>query len=388
MTTKTTCFFCSKAYSTSNFSKHSSRCLIKNNFGISKAQILNLITQSLPSNDDKMLEDKCLSLKTQLDSLNQELFDLKIQNSNLTTCLYNIFNQANAVVEKIDISANITNYSLIIESLLIQDSTKNDYKALWEQYTKFCNDKNLTMLAEESANTFLGANYNINKKTTLMKKRNYLQYLLRVFSKNPLVKLNKIKKLGFIKPKLVLSKEKIICYLKEQKKLNFADYVCQRLQIDFGCRINSLANIKKCHLDYLINEEDSLIVLPDTKTGPRYIEVNSRQKRLLDWYLNKYNIGENDYLFKAGDSNVAMKRSLNLMRRINRRIKKSAIIPKTEHFACSSHMFRTTKATQEYKKAHEKAKARARVSIGHTSNSRAINNYIQVDKILNNNKKD
>jgi integrase len=259
-----------------------------------------------------------------------------------------------------------------IEKMILSESTKQEYVFEWKLYSKFCENKQLNCFLISSADEYLQS---IKCQiSTLIKKRGNLQSIL-TFLLGRRIKLMRIGKKHKPVPKYALNYDEVEAYLKEQEEVDREDFLIQFLLIQYGLRVNSAALIKVNHLDFL--EVGSTIVLPDSKTGPRFERITPRLHDLLKKYVEEKRLKQDDYLFSVqGRCPDEKTRAHSICVRINQRIKNSKVLKGSKNYKLSSHMFRKTKAFTAFQDAVNEAKEKARLAIGHQKGSSAIESYI------------
>jgi integrase len=119
----------------------------------------------------------------------------------------------------------------------------------------------------ESINKYLIGIKDMYRYNTIIKKRAILQRIIRSMLSRNDIELSKIPVIYDKKPKYVMSSVEVENYLMEQKRLNFENYVIQKLFIQTGCRINATIYLKLKHLEFKNNVYSKEVFLPDRKTG-------------------------------------------------------------------------------------------------------------------------
>ena len=342
-----TCIYCELTMKTQNFKKHLNACHFKKEFNLPKSDILKAISGYKP-----------IEIQPSPDVGSQKYLEF----------IKEIFTKSSELVTN---QSDLTIPELI-DQMQLSPETKNEYKGEWGLYLKWCTEKNERPLNIVSANTYLaGSKLEIS---TIKNKRIRLQSIFKhvVGQSACLAKIRRrVKKI----PKYPLSPQEIIAYLKEQKKINYEDYVVQLIMCTYACRINACSGLKLKHLEFL--ENGDLMFLPDSKTGTMEVKVNQEIRDILTMYVDKYDITDpEEFLFHVGKSENLRRRSSYLCSRINKRIQASKVLKKSQNFKYSSHMFRKSKAFTLYREYMEKGKSAARALLGHKENSSSINYYI------------
>jgi integrase len=259
-----------------------------------------------------------------------------------------------------------------IEEMMISSDTINEYKSEWKAFHQWCNNNICDPYEASSANLFLTSLKTVYKVSTIKKKRTRLQSILQFLNDKPIF-LRRIGMRSSISRKYPLSETELKDYLEEQEKIDEEDHLIQLMLVAFGCRIHSIACLKIKHLEFL--NGGSTMFLPDTKTGTREVEVDSNLKKRIENFLKSKELsGPECYVFSV-NTLVPRRRAVLICMRINKRIKDSTVLKKSDNYVYSSHMFRKTKAYTLYRKLMEQAKQTVRNSIGHAESSSAINYY-------------
>ena len=340
------CSYCDKKMLRQNMKRHLSTCEIKNTFGTPYSEIIDSINLRRNSQTLQIIQLKYERVSKFLEKTHREI------------------NEIIQMQREID-------HDKKIEELIISEGTKLQYKADWNMYFNWCKLKSVDPYLNSSANHYLSQLK--NKISTIKNKRNRLQSMLRFFL-NSSVSLRPIRRRISFKPKYTLSNEELFEYLKEQKEINEEDFLIQFILSVYGCRINSVACLQKKHLLFLQNGDK--MILPDSKTGSREVNVSKELKEKLSLYVEENEIDdEDDFLFTASSSD-SRKRSIQICRRINLRIKSSKVLKHRDTHAFSTHMFRKSKAFNMYDRLVEEAKEKVRKEIGHTEKSRSVEHYI------------
>jgi hypothetical protein len=151
----------------------------------------------------------------------------------------------------------------------------------------------------------------------------------------------------------------------------------QKLMIEYGLRVNTVAAIKIKHLSFL-NEGPLTIFLPDIKVNStRKEEIEADFALEIEDYIEQMgNFNEEDYLFCRDIKLDVRKRATQIGKLINKKIQNTKVIKKNPNFKYSSHMFRKTKAYNIFQEGMKEVKERVRKSIGQAAGSTAVEHYI------------
>lgn len=347
------CEWCDRTMKRQNYRRHQSKCFYKTEICLKRSELLLLKSnkpKEIISEETKNLEIAFMELKHYLTDSYHKTFSL-----------YNRIiasDQRDAIVR--------------LKEMHVSDVTKDIYLREWKLYKKFIDKKKLSP-GKDSANTYLS---NLNcRASTLRRKQCMIQNILR-FLVDCSIKLNRVStRISFV-PKYALSDKEINDYLNEQRSKNHEDYLIQRLLITYGLRINSMSSMKRKHLVFLNNNEMKILI-PDSKVKKeRYEDIDQDLAKQLSKFVRN-DLANEDYVFlRTYNIESAQRRAQVLCNRINKRIKKSRVLNKNPNFKYSSHMFRKTKAYNLFQKGLVKLKAKARLSIGQSQNSQAIESYI------------
>lgn len=329
-----------------NLRRHQSKCEIKNSFNTSYREIVEALNFR---NNHHVL-----------DSIN-------LRYERVNKFIQKVYRE---IEEMLQLSREI-DCQKKIDELVISEGTKFQYKTDWSSYFNWCKSQNLDPYQSNSANSYLAQLK--NKLSTIKNKRNRLQSMLRLFL-NSSVNLRPIRRRISFKPKYSLSHKELLDYLHEQEEINGEDHFIQLLLSIYGCRINTIASLQRKHLTFL--NGGNKMILPDSKTGPREVEVPDEIQDKFTEFLEEREIEEEEaFLFSASTTNIR-KRSIQICRRINKRIKESNVLKKTSTHAFSTHMFRKSKAFNMFKELVEEAKEKVRSEIGQADKSRSVDYYI------------
>jgi integrase len=347
-----TCEFCEKEMHSSNYKRHLSKCIYKNEIKMAKSIVLGLVANH-EGQDVEAAEEVPMEMKIFITELFNKVkfFYKKLNNESLSP------------EEK-------------IRQLHISDSTKEGYLTELSLYQKWLkkNKKNVDI---DTANTYL--NSLKCKPSTLRKKQMILQTILRVVY-DPNIHLNPVKLRISYMPKYSLSDQEIEKYLEEQM-VDYEYYFIQRLMIIYGLRINSPAALKVKHFLFLFEEHSNQILLPDIKiNNERREPIDEEFAIALNEYIESIGLSVEDpeeYVFlRAYSDNSIRVRTSKMGLEVNRKIKKSAVLRKNPNFKYTSHMFRKTKANNLFQQGLEELRERSRHGIGQKSKSSSIKHYL------------
>jgi integrase len=348
------CEWCDHEMMSKNFRRHQTKCLYKNEVGVKKSDMVYLKEnrpKEVESEETKKLQLAFMELK-------HYLLDSYQKTNNIYTRI--ITNDQRDAVDR-------------LREMHVSDITKYNYVCEWKLYKNYIDKKKLPP-GRDSANTYLSTLK--CRASTLRRKQCMMQNMLR-FLIDPSVKLNRVStRINFV-PKYPLSDKEINDYLKEQKALNYEDYLVQRLLITYGLRINSVSSLKKKHLIFLDDSMGKKIFIPDSKVKKERIEdIDDDLANELRKIVRGDSDEEQHIFLRYLDSSPERKRAQHLCSIINKCIKDSKIIKKNPNFQYSSHMFRKTKAYNIFQNGVNELKAQARRALGQTENSQAIESYI------------
>ena len=144
----------------------------------------------------------------------------------------------------------------------VSDPTKENYIREWKLYQKWLKNNN-EVVNKDTANTYL-ASLEGRRDSTLRTKHSLLENIFK-FLVDPTVTLNKFNRRIAFTPKYVMKDEELLPYQREQKGINFQDYLIQKLLIRYGLRINSISSLKVKHLVFLEEGQEKIIHFPDSK---------------------------------------------------------------------------------------------------------------------------
>jgi integrase len=350
-----TCEFCEKTMKTQNFSKHNQVCIIRREFNTPKSVILEAIGGKPVENS---LED-LLNLNDRLTS----------ENSKCVNFVRRFVEEANFILVA---NSSDQDYLAKIAEMSLSTSTAKEYVSEWRIYNAWSHKNKMSSLSPSTASSYI-AHLKV-EVSTAKTKRNRLQSILRHLTGQSVV-LPRIRRRIRRIPKHKMSAEEVLEYLKEQQAVSYEDYIVQLIMLTFGCRIHSCSSLRVSHLEFL--RGGAMMILPDSKTGDREVEVADPLKKHLRKWLNKNKLTFDDFLFSAGSSADLKKRANVLCMRINKRIKKSNVLRKSPNYKLSSHMFRHTKAFEVFREHLERGKQAARSAIGHSHGTSSIEYYLK-----------
>jgi len=336
----------------SNYKRHLSKCIYKNEIKMAKSIVLRLVANyEVPEGDaDQGVQ---MEMKIFISELFNKVkfFHKKLNNESLSP------------EEK-------------IRQLHISDSTKEGYLTELGLYQKWLkkNKKNVDI---DTANSYL--NCLKCKSSTLRKKQMILQTILRVVY-DPNIRLNPVRLRISYMPKYSLSDKEIEQYMEEQID-DQEYYLIQRLMIVYGLRINSPAALKVKHFLFLFDEDKNEILLPDIKVNNERCEpIDEEFAIVLKEYMESIGLSEEDseeYVFLRAHSDSSIRvRTSKMGLEVNRKIKKSRVLRKNPNFKYTSHMFRKTKANTLYQQGLEELREKSRHGIGQKSKSSSIKHYL------------
>jgi integrase len=347
---KKECKFCEKNMTVSNLYKHTNRCVIRKTFNVSKSVILQKLGEFSDNEQSEMKE-------------------MQLKYAKLENFISKWYEEMAGIISQVKEPNNTRR----LDDMAVSEYTLMEYKSEWKHYEEWCSSNTKDPLSSGSANSYLAYLKPNVKTTTLKKKRSRIKTILQFLLEKPVV-LREIRVRNSITPKYSLSEQEIKDYLKEQKEINEKDYLIQLMLVTFGCRVHSLAGLKRKHLEFLRTGDK--IFLPDTKTGTREVEVNQNLQRIITSHLDKNSVEEGDDFVFSSTHQELKRRAAQLCLRINQRIKASKVLKKSDNYVYSTHMFRKTKARNLYNQLVEDAKETVRKAIGQASNSTAIEHYI------------
>ena len=341
-----TCQFCERQMLRQNFKRHSMSCDIKKIFDAPKYEIIEALELKKNNSALSLIQLKYEKLKHFISTFHRETLEILG------------FSKEEDIPSK-------------LEELMVSEGTKLQYKSDWYSYSSWCKKQKLDPFLISNANSYLAQ---LKKKlSTIKNKRSRLQTILSHLLNTP-ISLKPIKRRISFKPKYVLSQDELVNYLEEQRNENEEDYLIQLILSVYGCRINSVACLQKKHLLFL--NRGTKMILPDSKTGPKEVETSPDLIEKLSNYVEENGINRSEnFLFTASTTDLR-RRSIQICRRINQRIKNSNVLKSNDTHVFSTHMFRKSKAFVLYRKLMEEAKQKVRSEIGQSDNSRAIEHYI------------
>jgi integrase len=353
------CEWCNKEIKhRQNYKPHVDKCFYRVELNVKKNDLDLLLGKPIPeapkSEEAKMMELTHMELKEFLtDSYNKSMV------------LYKKFIQ-NAGKTPID----------MINEMLIGDTTKKAYVIEWRLYNKWLT-KHHKIISRESANEYLSQLK--GKPSTKKKKQGMLQKLFKHLLDST-VMLNKSRERVSYKPKYAMTAEDTRKYLEEQKSLDPEYYLIQRFMLTYGLRVNTVGLLRIKHLEFMTNA-DGKIHLPDSKVKrARVEEVEPELKQLFIDHIHNTrgeNFDENTFVFfKYGDRMNETLRAHKICVMVNWYIQNSKVLSLNSNYKFSSHMFRKTVAFNIYNEKLNELKAQARLAIGQSQGSRAIESYI------------
>ena len=350
------CDWCEKQMLPSNFRRHEERCFFKTVIELKKSELQRMKENYNPPKEFSEASELTLT------ELKQYLTD----NFNKTCFLYKklVVNDLRDPIER-------------LKEMHVSQPTKENYIREWVLFSKWLK-KNKNHPDKASADTYLAS---LKCRASTLKKKQYmLQNILQyLFDSN--VRLNKVNmRISYI-PKHALSDEEIERYLIEQKEVDTQDFLIQRLMIAYGLRVNTVASLKIAHLEFLEPDGEEMILLPDSKVKrQRQEKISHEMMDLLAKFLDSdsnFELSEEAFVFYPKlFKHDERKRAHQFCKMINGRIRNSKVLRKNKNFKYSSHMFRKTKAYNLFNKGVEELKANARIAIGQSQNSTAIDSYI------------
>jgi integrase len=321
---------------------------------------------------DTVIGHQQSELANEYSILKQKYNKIELINTHLLNVLHQIKASSTEIILQYENSnLNSTN---VIDNLLVSDNTLKDYKNEWNTFENFANSNSMNHSLTETANQYLKEASKTCLPSTVNKKKNIIQNILRQTTKNGFIKLNTYKRVK-VKKKYAMSKALLKRYLKEQKQnKNSTSYMIQYLLSKFACRINAVAGLCVHHLEFMKGNNNK-IILPDRKTGEYEVNVPEKAKIKILAYLKRNKI-ETGFIFKAGKSENLTRRAHTMAKNINDAIKKSKVLPLTKNWCFSSHMFRRTLAQLKNNEIIEKAKVGTRKKIGQMEGSKAVGAYL------------
>ena len=353
MSKKIPCDWCEIPQYKKNNPRHLETCVCYNDIQMKKRDFLYLKNKKqFDIKSERKDEATMLELKTFLTDLNHKA-------SNLYTRV--IVEDGRDALEK-------------IQEMNVSLSTKKNYLREWKLFERWLslNNKSIT---KENANSYISS---LECKDSTQKRKHLTLQVLIQYLIDPTIKLNKFRKRVEYKSKKALTKEELKDYLKEQKSINLEDFLIQTLMATYGLRINSIAQLKKSHLEFIKakREEGKVIHLPDSKTKNKRAEKIDPEiaDQLRDFVKDK---SSDDYVFYAEGSKLNLvRRARNLSVRITNRLKASKVIENNSNYTISSHVFRKSRVYQEFNEGLNRLKEKARIDLGQISGSQAIEAYI------------
>ena len=339
----------SKEMKRQNYHRHQESCFYKNEIGVTKHELDKLIHQELK----------------------EEVVFPQIEYETLKGFFKNV--EKHLMEQKENMTKQNQDPYKLIEELNLSESTKKNYYSDWNQFDKFVKDKKLP-LGVSAADTYITTcKCCVSTKIT---KRNILQIILRQLLNNDHLKLKPLREKFSVIPKYTLSDHEVEAYLAEQEEIGGELYLAQLLMITYGLRVSTPAALKKKHLEFLYTDSNK-ITLPDVKSRrTRTEEINDWIMKLLE--EQTFDLNEDDYIFLKSDQNNTLAcRAHQLGNKINNRLKSTKAFKKSKNYKYTSHIFRKTKANQEFKEKLEQLKDETRNRIGHSKGSTAVSSYIE-----------
>lgn len=350
------CEWCEKTMLPSNFRKHQERCFFRNVIELKKSELQRMKENYNPPKEFSEASELSLT------ELKQYLTD----NFNKTCFLYKklVVNDLRDPIER-------------LREMHVSQPTKENYVREWVLFNKWLK-KNKKAADKESADTYLAS---LKCRASTLKKKQYMLQNILQYLFDSSVRLNKINmRISYI-PKYALTDEEIERYLTEQEEVDTQDFLMQKLMLRYGLRVNTVASLRIKHLEFLLPGGEKMIFLPDSKVKRQREEKISQDlidpiAEFLDADSN-FSLNEEAFVFypKIFKHNER-KRANEFCKIINERIRNSKVLKKNKNFKYSSHMFRKTKAFNLFQKGVEELKANARIAIGQSQNSTAIDSYI------------
>jgi len=333
-----------------NFKRHLAKCVFKNEVGVPRTEIENMKKSYRPSEIDD-------TIKIAFTELKQYLTDNYMKATSLHKRL---------------ISTDSRDPIARLKELHVSEPTKRNNIQEWNLFSKWLK-KNSKLPDKESGDSYLST---LKCRASTLKKKHYMLQNILQFLIDPGIKLNRVNmRISYI-PKYAMSDEEIQQYLEEQEKVDFHDYVIQKLMITYGLRVNSVASLRLGHLEFL-EKNNQKIVIPDSKVkNQRYENLNPDLEKELESLVENESDNEVFVFYPNLHKKDERKRAHEFCLRINKRIKTSKILKANKNFKFTSHMFRKTKAFNLFQKGINELKAKAREAIGQSQNSTAIESYI------------
>lgn len=356
------CFYCYKELWSANYKEHLKICIYKNDFNLPKKDVL-----------EKVFPQKYL--KTELEMKYDTILETVLIG------LKQIKNSVDPIIDKLEVKDNKKESPIEkIKRIVVKENTQKGYISEWNTFTQYLK-KYDKKLSKDTADDYISHLNQTGRNTisTIKKKKNTLEKVLtRVLGKK--IELERINKRSTFKEKYPMTEKDITNYLSEQLKINFEDYIIQRLCITFRLRINTIALFKLCHFDFL--KGGNTIYIPDikrNKVDPDVIDEDFA--KLVKNFIKEKEKGlnitfqPNDYIFSPlqGLEEIRIKQ---INKRINKRIHDSKVFNFNLPFTFSSHMFRKTQVYNDFNEKLENIKKEARKKLRHTADTNAVNHYI------------
>jgi integrase len=272
-----------------------------------------------------------------------------------------------------------SNIERVITQSHVAESTKVEYRSVWNKYETWCSENSLNPLLSTSANSFVSHELSQNPSLTVKRNRGVIQSIVRRLIPN--FTLQKIRtKIHFKRDKHFLSKQQLNDYLLYVKENHPHTFLPQYLQSELGLRINSVANFKKKNFFFANDPEDHRVEIEDSKIklrDPVVKEVNPDVVEVTKEFLENNEI-KNDFLFSS-HKNESSKRARLLGRKVNRTLKLYA--KKNPGFPnITSHGLRRTFAEhRKSDKIYDAVLKEVAKEIGH-SNPNTTKNFYLSDK--------
>ena len=261
------CEYCQSPMRFDSLSGHKSKsCVVNKLFGRTKneidAALQGVYSEQLIHLQTRInyLEEENKNLLETLNNIQKQNTELKQANLELTNIVNLNYFEKNSVVpyENVEINQpdstltavqnnfplSKSNIERVITQAHVADSTKVEYRSVWNKYQAWCTEKSLNPLLSSSANNFISDELNKNPSLTVKRNRGVIQSIVRKLIPN--FTLEKIRaKIHFKRDKNFLSKQQLSDYLLYVKENHPDTFFPQYLQSELGLRINSVANFKK-----------------------------------------------------------------------------------------------------------------------------------------------
>jgi integrase len=363
---KRVCEWCDEGMYMSNYKRHLLSCAYKNKVGVPKKQISSL----LQNNPHPSTEEEVKELKEKVHLLQEKQLQIAHKFKDIYAKVLSLF-QAFSFNKFVDMDK-------YIDEMIISEGTRSNYRTEWKKFKKWLN-KNSEEVTIDSVNSYLSS---IKcKPSTLLRKRNMLQILLRNLLRDNSIELKRIKLKFSFQQKYTMSNEECKKLLEEQKKNDFEIYLIMKLMISFGLRISSISSLKLHHLHFYFNPSCDTIELPDVKTQKERVEkLDQEFIKELALLLEDRDIEDTTkYLFYPLWKDEFRQRTNRLGTKLNKILDKSEVFfPKDPTKKYTTHMFRRTKANLAIKEEKERLLELANYSIGQVKGSSAIKHYVNI----------